>query len=293
MSSQIKQVEPTVINGIEFYVANQGTACGTSQRGCARLTGKPLTTIQSLITEISRLMAIRLTGVDNEESTASAPIQAAALVICKGLEGDPILDIPAVNGAKIINSKFVSRIVRYYAFEDANTNETAKFSYDKFAEVGIDTWIKEVTGASIGGDFSLVQKSLNRILDSLTTTNARLTSLEQKTNGYIKASIEMPGLKTWMDTYTQEETSQLTLPDGELVTLSEYLWNEKRLKFDKPAMGKFANKVSYVYQTMAEERPDKKRGVTLKGYKTPLTNAYRRRDYPLLDIAFKQTVLEL
>jgi hypothetical protein len=287
--STIEKVEPTVVNNIEFYVANHGLECGTSHRGLARLAGKPLTNIHELMTEILRLTAFG----KREESKVSANTQRAALAICKGLSCVPILDISAANGAKIINSKFVARIIRYYAYEDTKPSEIAKFSYDKFAEVGIDTWIKDVTGTCTGNDFALVQKSLNQILDVLTTTNARLTSLEQKTNGYTKATIEMPGLVKWLEAYGQQEDSQLTLPDADLFTLSEYLWEMKKLKFEKPAMSLFANKVAFVYRTMSEARPERKRSIGIKGYQTPLTNAYRRRDFPLLDIAFKQTVLEI
>lgn len=96
-----------------------------------------------------------------------------------------------------------------------------------------------------------------------------------------------------MQKYDEYDEGQLALPDGELFTLGEYLWEMKKLKFEKPAMSLFANKVSFVYRTMSEARPERKRGVSSKGYQTPMTNAYRRRDFPLLDIAFKQTVLEL
>lgn len=192
--------------------------------------------------------------------------------------------------AKVIKDEFAADIIGYYA---NNGNQTAKISLRKFHTIGIRTWIKEVTGASTAGDFTLVQKSLDRILDTLTTTNMRLLKLEEQTAGYTKASVEMPGLQKWMDEFAQIDEDFLALPDGELFTLSEYLWEEKKLKFERPAMSLFSNKVAYVYKTMSEHPPAKKHGVSCTGYRTPLTNAYTRRDFPLLDIAFKQTVLEL
>jgi hypothetical protein len=272
MSGQIERVEPTVINGIEFYVSNISDEAGISLAGLAIICGVGATTVAALVNGLSEP---NKTGYKELEHLRGKDLRCA---------------ISSNQQAKVIKDEYAADIISYYA---AKGNSIAKVSLRKFQTIGIRTWIKEVTGSSTGADFTLVQESLNKILDVLTTTNARLTSLEQKTNGYTKASIEMPGLLKWMEKYGEDETDQLSLPDGELVTLSEYLWNEKSLKFNKKSMGKFANKVSYVYQTMAEERPDKKRGVTLKGYQTPLTNAYRRRDYPLLDIAFKQTVLEL
>jgi hypothetical protein len=279
MSGQIERVEPIVVNGIEFYVSNSGDESGISITGLSIVCGVGYSTITSLINGLS----------DHDKSTYKE---------LEHLRGKTLaLTISSNQQAKVIKDEYAADIISYYA---AKGNTVAKESLRKFQTIGIRTWIKEVTGASTGADFSLVQKILNQLLEgqaianaSHAITNARLLSLEQKTNGYTKASIEMPGLEKWLTAYGEEETEQLALPDGELVTLSEYLWNEKRLKFDKKSMGIFANKVSFVYRTMAEERPEKKRGVTIKGYQTPMTNAYRRRDYPLLDIAFKQTVLEL
>jgi hypothetical protein len=272
MVSQIERVEPTVVNGIEFYSSNLTDETGISQVGLSVLCGVGASTISRLISSLSELHKTPPKGLEH-------------------LYGiDLACSISSNQQAKVIKDEYAAEIISYYADKGV---QTAKTSLKKFQTVGIRSWIKTVTGNCIGGDLALVQKSLNQILDALTTTNARLSSLEQKTGGYTKAIIEMPGLEAWMHKYDEFDDNQLCLPDGELFTLGEYLWEMKKLKFEKPAMSLFANKVSYVYRTMSEARPERKRGVSSKGYQTPMTNAYRRRDFPLLDIAFKQTVLEL
>lgn len=272
MTNQIERVEPTVIDGIEFYSSNLTEETGLSYTGIAILSGVTSESISALINNLSDSGKTGYKGLEH-------------------LRGkDLACQVSSNQQAKVIKDEYAADIISYYADKG---NVTAKKSIKKFQTIGIRSWIKTVTGNCKTNDFALVQQSLNQILDVLTTTNARLTSLEQKTAGYIKASIELSGLKEWMEAYAQNDEDTLTLPDAEIFTLSEYLWVEKRLKFEKPAMSKFALKVSYVYKTMAETQPFRKRGVSSTGYQTPLTNAYNRRDFPLLDIAFKQTVLEL
>lgn len=274
MSGQIERVEPTVVNGIEFYSSNLTEETGLSIVGISLLCGVSANTVSTLVTNLSD---INKTGYKELEHL-------------RGL--DLTCSISSNQQAKVIKDMYAAEIISYYADKGV---EIAKVSRKKFQTIGFRSWVKEVLGVSKGGDLALVQQSLNQILNVLTTTNARLSSLEQKTGGYTKAVIEMPGLLAWMEKYDSEvdDDGQLALPDGELFTLGEYLWEVKKLKFEKPAMSLFANKVSFVYRTMSEARPERKRGVSSKGYQTPMTNAYRRRDFPLLDIAFKQTVLEL
>jgi hypothetical protein len=276
MSGQIERVEPRTVEGVEFYASSSTEETGLSIVGISLLCGVGATTISTLVTNLSDS---NKTGYKELEHLRGLDLTCA---------------ISSNQNAKVIKDIYAAEIISYYADKGV---EVAKASRKKFQTIGFRSWVKEVTGLSKGatvtGDLDLVQKSLNQILDVLTTTNARLSSLEQKTGGYTKAIIEMPGLEAWMSKYDEYDENQLALPDGELFTLGEYLWEMKKLKFEKPAMSLFANKVSFVYRTMSEARPERKRGTSSKGYQTPMTNAYRRRDFPLLDIAFKQTVLEL
>jgi hypothetical protein len=279
MSSKIELVKPVTIDGIEFYVSDNGEESGISQTGLARLCGVDERTIRRLVNELS---------VRHDTTSSQASIRLKKLKHIQGL--DLTLGISSNQQAVVLKDEYAGDIIRY--FSDRG-NETATFSLRKFNTIGIRNWIKDVTGHSTGDDQSGLHATLGQILDQLTITNSRLTRLEQTTSGYRKAVVYMPGLAEWMAKIDTSEDEQKLLPDPELFTLAEYLWETKKLKFEKPAMSLFSNKVSYVFKTVTEQRPERKHGVSVTGYKTPLTNAYRRKDFPLLDIAFKQTVLEL
>jgi hypothetical protein len=279
MTNKIEIVKPVIIDGIEFYVSSNGEESGISQVGLARLCGVGESTMRALLTQLV------------DRTTLTSPQASKRLEKLKHLQGiDLAIALSSNQQAVVIKDEYAGDIIRY--FSDRG-NETATYSLRKFNAIGIRTWIKDVTGHSTGGDQSGLQATLGQILDQLTITNSRLTKLEQTTGGYRKAVVTMPGLAEWMAKIDESESEQKLLPDAELFTLAEYLWETKKLKFEKPAMSLFSNKVSYVFKTVTEQRPERKHGVSVTGYKTPLTNAYRRKDFPLLDIAFKQTVLEL
>lgn len=273
--SSIERVEPVVVDGIEFYISKDGKQCGVSQAGLMRLIGCSKGLIYSMCQELSG---------------ESDPSKLTKYVLELSPSEVFYLPISSNQQAKVISSAYVSAIIEYYAFE--RNMPTAKFSFRKFSRIGIDTWIKDVVGYASNPDQSQLQASINQVIEMLGNTNERLKVLEQQTAGYRKVSIELPGLREWMSNVDTQEQLALEATDHEdLFTLSEYLKLEKGLVFDKRLMARFSNQVSYVYKTMSLEAPGKKQTQSANGYKSPPTNAYARRDFPMLDIAFKQVMV--
>jgi hypothetical protein len=56
------------------------------------------------------------------------------------------LEVKGPQGAKIVRADVCSAIIRYYAFESDVKNETAEYSHDKFADMGMEAWIQSITG---------------------------------------------------------------------------------------------------------------------------------------------------
>jgi hypothetical protein len=59
---------------------------------------------------------------------------------------DLYLRVKGPRGATIIRAEVCSAIIRYYALESDAKTETALFSYEKFADMGMERWIQGVTG---------------------------------------------------------------------------------------------------------------------------------------------------
>jgi hypothetical protein len=272
MITAIERVKPIVSDGIEFYVSNDGSQVGLSQVGLARLCGISEAGLRAMILALS----------DRSKRRDGS---------LKSLVGkDLSLDIGSNQQAKIIAAEHAALIIEYYAFESPSRTETAVFSFRKFAQKGIEAWIKEVTGFSAAGDFVALQSSIEQLVSITTKLNDRLVKMEGQTAGYRVASVKLPGLKEWMEAIPADGDELAIEGDEELFTLAEYLKMEKHITFDNSSMIKFSHKVSSVFQTMSAKMPAKKQGTSARGYKAPPVNAYSRADFPLLDVAFKQVV---
>jgi hypothetical protein len=114
-------------NGVEFYTLKSNGASGMSISGLARLCNVSDTTISRLLKSIAR------------HSVRSKRL--------KRFSGkDLYLGIKAQKGAHIVRAEVCSAIIRYYGFESDLQSEVAQYSYDKFADIGMEGWIQGITG---------------------------------------------------------------------------------------------------------------------------------------------------
>jgi hypothetical protein len=114
-------------DGVEFYTLKSNGASGMSISGLARLCDVNDKSLAQLLDSIAR-----------------------GLVRSKRLKRftgkDIYLGVKAPFGAVIIRAEVCSAIIRYYAFESDYRTEVAQYSYDKFADMGMEDWIQSITG---------------------------------------------------------------------------------------------------------------------------------------------------
>jgi hypothetical protein len=114
-------------DGVEFYTLKSNGASGMSISGLARLCNVSDTTISRLL-----------------ESIARHSVRSKRL---KRFSGEDLyLGIKAQKGARIVRAEVCSAIIRYYGFESDRQSEVAQYSYDKFADMGMEDWIQSITG---------------------------------------------------------------------------------------------------------------------------------------------------
>lgn len=122
------QLVPRVVDEIEFYISDDGKHLGMSISGLAKLCG------------IGRP---GLSDTLNRLSDPPSTVSKSSPKSLESLRGKVFnLSVVGVNGAKIIPSQVCARIIRYYAYESSVQNDVAKFSFEKFADMGMDLWIK-------------------------------------------------------------------------------------------------------------------------------------------------------
>jgi len=269
MTIQMVQKE---VDGIEFYVSIDGIQSGMSESGLARLCGVNRYAIQNLIKRIND-------PANKELPKTLEPFTGKALEMQETANKDQ---------AKVISSDLCAAIVEYYAFESKAANDTAKFSFRKFASKGMDLWIKEVTGYQI-----------NQIPDSKEIVSL-LQQLLIKVDGLEKDSKEyknlrgrsvqvFPALDKTLEEFVVEGES-LSEVDPQNYTLTEWINKTKRgVVLDNSAKHRFALLVSETYKSVTGKEPKKEHRQHKETKKrTNSVSVYSYTELPILQLAWNK-----
>jgi hypothetical protein len=119
-------------DGVEFFTDSETGACSMSESGLARLCGIARASLQQKIREVSA-----------GKSTSEALKGFAGRDF--NLQANQKIDGSQVN-FRLYPSDFCAAIIEHYTFETRTKHETARYSYRKFAKMGIDAWIQGITG---------------------------------------------------------------------------------------------------------------------------------------------------
>lgn len=186
--TNIERVKPQVIDGIEFYVSSDRSIAGCSQSGLARLAGVARATLQ-------RHMSIFAQKVP---AHFNVPFELKTL-----LRQPFTLPIICENGAKILKEEVCVALLEYYAFTSPVKNETALYSYRKFAAMGWHSWVLSVTGHStttsqpaskndIADELAEIKDAIKQLGDIKEETKKSHPGLAALIEGYGQSSPNIP-----------------------------------------------------------------------------------------------------
>lgn len=119
-------------NGIEFYTIDLTGQSGMSQSGLAILTG----------VDQSTLSRLEDTLMNRAPSECLEPFVGQPLTL---MINEPKIDGKPVGNLKIYKSSFCAAVLKHYALPP-RSNPTAIDSSFKFMEMGINSWIQDITG---------------------------------------------------------------------------------------------------------------------------------------------------
>lgn len=123
-------------SGVEFYTVSITGQSGMSQTGLALLAG------------VSRQSLIKL----EEVLVTRAPSESLKPFVGKQLTlvtTNPVIDGKPQGNLKIYKSSFCAAVLRHYSGieeQEKPSERPATYSLVKFAEIGIDRWIQDITG---------------------------------------------------------------------------------------------------------------------------------------------------
>jgi hypothetical protein len=274
VSQNSNPIKPQLVDGIELYATD--SECGMSQIGLARFCGVTHQTIGALLTSV-----------------------AAGKVSSKYLEPfagqDLYLQATGDNNAKIIRSEVCSAICKYYAFESKAKNETAMFSLGKFADLGIDSWIRDVTGHSLKPALNPHEIALQLSMElievqrQLNASQAQLIAATE--DNKIKSAFinQGEGVAMMFEGFDEDEDEFPREFDyagkEKLYTIKEYLSLVQEVNLDTIPRGTltgYGRKVAETFKSHNIALPPEiqpKRGGKCR--------AYRKRDFPMLAAAWE------
>ena len=253
----------TVIDGIEFYISEDGKMSGCSVSGIARMCGVSQQNISRLLRSIA-------------DTTKTLPKSL------ESLRGKALtLQVTTGNRALVIDSEVASVIITHYALNPKTDNKVAKTFLMKFAAQGLHGFIKQVTGYNDLDE----QPQLNmlELCKAYIAAEEKITTLQPKADAYDeieKIVADRQGLKNIISTPVEE--------DNRTFTLAEYL-SERQITLDKGVMVNFSRAVSDSYKIHNGEKPATitteyfVRGIRRVG----TTNIYQSKDVPVIREAMK------
>ena len=270
MTNELVKVNSVTIDEIEFYVDVTGEHSGISKRGLARLSGVHHSTIQNFLNQdtlATKSLPERLDVLKNKD-------------FWKNLVAD-------TGSADIVPTEIAVKVIEYYAFESKAKNETALYSYRKFADTGMHTWIKKSAGCIEVNNMSELMKVLNQVLD-------KVVSLEEETKAYknIKGKTYkiFPNLDIMLDSLAIEEN---LLPESynSKLTATEWLLT-KGISLDKSKRHKFAGMLAESYKSMVGGTPEKAVRTNKDGKKNNGVLVYDSSTFPVLQLCLNRLLMD-
>jgi hypothetical protein len=118
-------------NGVEFYTLNATGESGMSIRGLARLCNVDDKTVSQLLRNSVRGLtrSKRLEALKDKE------------IYC---------GVRKARKANVIRAEVCGIVIGYYAFESRQKTAEAQYAFEKFAIMGIEGWIQNITGWKSG-----------------------------------------------------------------------------------------------------------------------------------------------
>jgi hypothetical protein len=137
------QIIRVVEDGVEFFTVEGTGESGMSYSGLAILSGVNQSSISRLISDLMQKKAPKRlqAWIDKDLHLMQEYTKRGGKV-------------------KILRSDFCTAVIKHYAFEG---NEVAEYSLEKFADIGMRSWIQTITGWQTQETKALVQWQIARL----------------------------------------------------------------------------------------------------------------------------------
>jgi hypothetical protein len=151
-----------VRDDVEFFTIDATGESGMSEIGLARLCG----VARQSVSQVLRDMV-----AGKSDKNRLEPLQKKDLWL--QARGVTSVEKSKISNLSIIRASVCAKVIKHYAFDSRHKTETALFAYQTFAELGINTWIQQVTEwhgnavpkTGIVTDFKTIDTLMDKRLD--------------------------------------------------------------------------------------------------------------------------------
>lgn len=277
MSSSII-VKPIVVDGIEFYVSPTGEA-GMSLSGVGRLCGVDPSNVR-------RLMERRKNSLASDGGKTAESLDS----LDDSVWLSPYLDFRGDRNARVIRDDVCAVIVEYFAYDSEWATDKAKYSYRKFARLGIRAWIHQVTGYAQANDLGKLAETMSLLLKEV--QDLRVETREYKAIRKQTETRNFHGLNDLINDLAEADDDVKALPGGDdqgYFTVTEWL-STRGITLDKSRLHRFAAMAAYTYRTMKQEDPPIVYRKSTQASRNKKMNGYLQSDFPILSVALTKTL---
>jgi hypothetical protein len=232
-------------DGVEFFTVAATGESGMSQSGLTALSGVPRQTLQSVIKSLA----------EKSPSKALEPWVGKSLTLAENCD---------YKNATIYSSAFCAAVIRHYAYQGI---EIAQYSLDKFADIGINTWIQGITQwdstpVDLQNIIATAQKFLGQYVDRQEAVEQKVQDLEQLVQQH------------------DGEVDRIFHPDGKYFSIRAWAkLNQIRVSKQEAAnLGRLASKLSKQLGVYIDKLEDPRYGEVNIYHETVLRQAFDRQE---------------
>lgn len=299
MTEKTKMVKRPV-DGIDFYVSEDVTVKGMSKLGLALFSSY---SDRNMRRALKVLEYMGSADYKNSEIPVSLEVPKIlksyvdSRTIPEVLEpfvgkGYLVRQVVTQDNAIILSSPFCEAWIYFCAFfaapdtVDIDNRKNSQKSYRKFAKLGIDKFIVEITGAIDIGSEKRILEAIHLMYEEIKESKEiarEFRALQNNTKTYA------PGLKDLNDKYGQEDIDQLCLPcaDG-AVSADAFLYSKGINDVADSFYRSFCRRIVDAYRTVVKECPEKRHFVRKDGTKQYNVYVYQPIHFPIMERAFEE-----
>lgn len=287
----ISNLIKTEQNGIEFYTVESTGESGISQSGLAKLSGVVDSTVSNF--------AKTLSNSESLDSSKVLPRTVFEKFTLSIFDKKAVVNGKNAGNLKVYKSDFCVQAISYFA---SKGKKEALFSMTKFAKLGFDTWVQQITGWKPP---QTIAPSIPQIEPELTPRSAvqlirDAIALGDKLGGFNKeeqAMVRSQLAKAIRSVRISKAVEEVPVKDPAPVgyqlpayfTISEraYFLGHKLTNSQAISAGKFAARM-YREERGKDPYKSKARLNKVNGFQT--VNVYLSKDVHITDLAIDSTV---